>query len=102
MSKRILQINARSNVSAEELAKDFMEVATPISTVPGLEWKIFGMSEERSEAAGIYLFENAESLEAYLEGPIITAMRSKPAFGDISVKVFDVAEAATLVTRGPV
>ena len=102
MSKRILQINSRSNISAADLAEEFKGAATPISAVPGLEWKIFAMSEERSEAAGIYLFEDAESLEAYLEGPIVAAMKSKPAFSDINVKIFEVAEEATLVTRGPI
>lgn len=98
----ILQINSHSNLPTAELLEEFKGAGTPISAVPGLRWKIFGVSEERSEAAGIYLFEDAESLERYLEGPIMAAMRSKPAFSDISVKVFDVAEEATLVTRGPI
>jgi hypothetical protein len=102
VSKKILQINARSNVSATELAAEFKGAATPISAVPGLEWKIFAMNEERSQSAGIYLFKDAYSLEAYLEGPIVAAMKSKPAFSDIDVKVFDVVEDATLVTRGPI
>ena len=102
MSKRILQINSRSKISAAELAEEFKGAATPISAVLGLEWKIFAMNEERSEAAGIYLFEDAESLEVYLEGPIMAAMKSKTAFSDINVRVFDVAEEATRVTRGPI
>jgi hypothetical protein len=98
----MLQINSRFNSSAVELAEEFKGAATPISAVPGLEWKIFAMNDERSEAAGIYLFEDAESLEAYLAGPIVAAMKSKPAFSDINVKTFEVAEEATLVTRGPI
>ncbi len=102
MSKKILQINSHSTIAAQDLAEEFKGAADPISQVPGLEWKIFALDEERSEAAGIYLFEDAESLQAYVEGPIMTAMKTKPAFSDISVKVFDVAEEATLVTRGPI
>lgn len=102
MSKMILQINARSNLPGAELREEFEGVATPISKVPGLDWKIFGMDEERSEAAGLYLFADSESLQAYLDGPIMTAMKTKPAFSNISVKTFAVAEAATRITRGPV
>ena len=102
MSKKILQINVRFSVSATELAEEFMNAATPISSVPGLKWKIFGMDEERREGAGIYLFENAAALKSYLEGPIIARMNAIEAFSDISFKSFDVVEEATRVTRGPI
>lgn len=102
MSKKILQINLRFSVSATELAKEFMSAATPISSVPGLKWKIFGMNEELGEAAGIYIFEDHTALKSYLEGPIIAGMKDKAAFSDINVKSFDIVEEATLVTRGPI
>ena len=102
MSKTVLQVNARSGLPATELAEEFLGAATPISAVPGLEWKIFAMNEERSEAAGIYLFADEKSLQAYLEGPIMVAMEEKPAFSDISVKIFEVVDEPTRVTRGPV
>ena len=102
MAKMILQINAHSNISGSALKEEFKGAAAVIASVPGLEWKIFGVDAERSETAGIYLFEDAESLETYLQGPIMDAMRSKPAFAGIDVKVFEVAEEATLVTRGPI
>jgi hypothetical protein len=102
MSRKILQINLRFNVSAEELAKEFEAAAVPIAEVPGLKWKIFGMDEERGEAAGIYLFEDDASLKAYIEGPITARMKTLEAFRDISMKDFDVVEDATAITRGPV
>jgi len=102
VSKKILQINSRFHISPAGLEEEFKGAADPISKVPGLEWKIFGANADRSEAAGIYLFEDAESLQAYLEGPIMAAMQTKPVFGDIEVKIFDVAEEATRTTRGPV
>ena len=102
MSRKILQINLRFNVSAEELAKEFEAAAVPIAEVPGLKWKIFGMDEERGEAAGIYLFEDDASLKKYIEGPIIARMKTIEAFSDITMKDFDVVEDATAITRGPV
>jgi len=42
------------------------------------------------------------ALEGYLAGPLVAAMKSLPAFRDVTVKQFDVMEGLTAVTRGPV
>jgi hypothetical protein len=102
MPAKILQINLKFTVSPEELMKEFETAAVPISGVPGLKWKIFGMNGERTEGAGIYLFEDEGSLQGYLDGPIIAAMKEKTAFRDIQMKTFDVVESATATTRGPI
>lgn len=102
MPSKLLQINLRFTVSPEDLVKEFESAAEPISGVPGLKWKIFGMNREKTEGAGIYLFEDEGSLQAYLDGPIIAAMKEKTAFQDIDMKTFDVVDSATAVTRGPV
>ncbi|MDY6827043.1 MAG: YdhR family protein [Bacillota bacterium] len=102
MAKKILQINLRFNVSAEDLAKEFESAAVPIAKVPGLKWKIFGLDRERSEACGIYLFEDSASLKAYIEGPIMARMKSLDAFSEITMKQFDCVEEASAITRGPV
>jgi hypothetical protein len=102
MPNKILQINLRFNVSAAELAEEFVTAASHIAAVPGLKWKIFCMNDERSEGAGIYLFEDDDALKSYLEGPIIAGMKDKKTFSDINVKTFDVAEEATAITRGPI
>ena len=102
MSNKILQINFRFNLSVAELEEEFETVASHIKEVPGLKWKIFGMNEERSEGAGIYLFEDGDSLKSYLEGPIVARLKSIEAFSDLTMKHFDVVDKATALTRGPV
>ena len=101
MPEKILQINLRFNVSAAELVEEFVTAGSHIAAVPGLKWKIFCMNEERSEGAGIYLFEDDDALRSYLEGPIVAGMKEKKAFSDINMKTFDVVEEATALTRGP-
>ena len=101
MPGKILQINLQFNVSRAELVEEFIAAANHIAAVPGLKWKIFCMNDERSEGAGIYLFEDADALKSYLEGPIIAGMKDKKAFSDINIRTFDVVEEATAVTRGP-
>jgi hypothetical protein len=102
MATKILQINVRFSVAAEELAKEFETAAVPIADVPGLKWKIFGINEEQGEAAGLYLFEDEASRKAYVEGPIMARMKTLEAFSDITMKHFDVVEGATAITRGPI
>ena len=102
MSKTVLQINFKFNVSPAELAEAFGPLAEPIAKVPGLRWKIWSLNEATSEFAGIYLFDDADSVQVYLEGPIIAEVSKHPALSDISVKQFGVIDEFSAITRGPV
>jgi hypothetical protein len=102
MSGRILQINFKFNVSPAELAEAFAPLAEPIAGVAGLRWKIWSLNGDESEFAGIYLFDDSESAQAYLEGPIIAEVSKHPALSDISAKQFDVIDEFSAITRGPV
>jgi hypothetical protein len=66
MSATVLQINFKFNVSPTELAEAFAPLAEPIAEVPGLRWKIWSLDEATSEFAGIYLFDDTESVQTYL------------------------------------
>ena len=70
--------------------------------MPGLRWKIWSLNEDTSEFAGIYLFDDKESVHTYLEGPIIAEVSKHPAFSDISAKQFGVIDEFSAITRGPV
>ena len=102
MSATVLQIDFKFNVSPAELAEAFGPVAEPIAKVPGLRWKIWSLNEATSEFAGIYLFDDADSVQAYLEGPIIAEVSKHQALSDISVKQFGVIDEFSAITRGPV
>ncbi len=102
MSGRILQINFKFSVSPGQLAEGFAPLAEPIAAVAGLRWKIWSLNEAESEFAGIYLFDDSESAQAYLQGPIIAEVNKHPALSDISAKQFDVIDEFSAITRGPV
>ena len=99
---RILQLNFKFSVSPEAYAEAVSPLAEPIAAVDGLRWKVWLMNEAESEAGGIYLFDDAASIQAYLEGSIVAQVTSHPALSEFSVKQFDVMEEVTGVTRGPV
>lgn len=102
MSATVLQINFKFNVSPAQLAEGFAPLAQPIAQVPGLRWKIWSLNEATSEFAGIYLFDDAESVQAYLEGPIIAEVSKHPALSDISARQFAVLEEFSAITRAPI
>jgi hypothetical protein len=98
----IVQINFTNDVSEEELAvRSGPEQAQVFTTLPGLLWKIWLRDPERRESGGIYLFESREAAEAYVAGPIVARIKGNPDFGDVTVKVFNVREEQSRITRAP-
>lgn len=102
MSQKILQINFKLSVSAKDYEQACLPAAQPIADTPGLRWKVWLMNEAEREAGGIYLFDDEASVQAFLAGPIVAAVKSNPAISHVSAKMFDVMEGLTAITRGPV
>jgi hypothetical protein len=101
MSQKVLQVNLKFNVSRADLESAWLGAAQPIADTPGLLWKVWLMNEAEQEAGGLYLFEDEGAVQAYLEGPIVAMLKSSPAVSDITAKIFDILEAHTAITRGP-
>ena len=102
MAVRVLQINLKFSVPSDGLKNAFEGLVNDIAAVQGLRWKIWILNEQEHEAGGVYLFDDADSVRAYLEGPIVSGLKAHPALSDISVKQFDVLENLTSITRGPI
>lgn len=103
MSQKILQINLKYHgVSRAELEQAWLPAAQPIADTPGLRWKIWLMNEAENAAGGIYLFDDETAVQGFLSGTIVAAMGADPAIHDVNVRMFEVMEAHTAVTRGPV
>src|SRR5215468_8531829 len=98
---QILQINFKLNAPSAEYQKICESVAQAIADVPGLVWKIWLLNEQESEAGGVYLFRDEQSLAAYLAGPIIAQIKGLPQLREISAKRFGTIPNVTAVTRGP-
>jgi hypothetical protein len=102
VAAQILQINFKYNVPTADLKGAFDSLVDQIAAIPGLRWKVWILNENGQEGGGIYLFDDATSVKAYLEGPIVAGIKAHPALSEISAKVFDVIGDLTAVTRGPV
>ena len=101
MSEVMLQLNFNFSVSKEEYEQAVSPLADKFANVPGLKWKVWILNEEKSEAGGIYMFENQASVDEYLAGPLAKTVTSHPALSNFSVKQFGIMEDVTKITRGP-
>jgi rhodanese-related sulfurtransferase len=102
MSKKLVQVNARLVVSPDDFEKGCtVEAAQPFAAVDGLQWKIWIVNRETGVAGGIKLFEDEQTLAAYMNGPLWQAIMNFPAWTDFQATVFDILEVPSAVTRAP-
>jgi putative monooxygenase ydhR len=102
MAKKLLQVNFTFDGTRDMFEEVFMPVAQPIADQQGLKWKVWVWNDESRECGGEYLFDDDAAVGAYLEGPIVAQVKEHPKLSNLSVKVFDVVENPTAVTRGPI
>ncbi|MBS0481424.1 MAG: YdhR family protein [Proteobacteria bacterium] len=99
----IVQINFDYDVSEDELElRSNPERARIFQSVEGLQWKVWLRDAARRESGGIYLFDTRANAQAYVDGPIATAVRNLPDSSNHSVKIFDVRENVSAVTGAPI
>jgi len=101
MSEIMLQLNFNYSVTKEEYEQAVSPLADKFANVPGLIWKIWILNPEKSEAGGIYLFENQASLDEFLAGSLAKTVTGHPALSNFSVKQFAIMKDITEITRGP-
>jgi rhodanese-related sulfurtransferase len=102
MSRKIVQINFSFSGSRSQYEEANLPYAAPIAALPSMDWKIWLMNEAVRLAGGIYLFEDEDAARAFVNGPVVAGIRADPAYDNLNVKVFDILDAHTAVTRGPV
>jgi hypothetical protein len=97
----VLHLRFKLRVPPDVLLAKSREAATIIASVEGLIWKIWVSREDEFEIGGIYLFANREAAEAYLNHPVIKAVRSNPAVVSTQSELWDVESSLSALTRAP-
>jgi hypothetical protein len=95
-----LQIQFDLRCTPAEYRELAYHVAGAVAAVPGLLGKVWIVDEERRRGGGVYLFADRAAATAYLEGPIIARLRGNPAVANVEVRMFDVIDAPSVITRG--
>lgn len=102
MKRIIVQINFDYTCSEAEIKEMANELKHAINDVDGLVWKVWIHNADEARTGGIYLFENRNAAEAYVNGPIGDEMRDHPELENLRVTYFDVMEEPSRTTDAPV
>jgi len=97
----VLHLRFKLRAPPDVLLAHSREAADIIASVEGLIWKIWVMQEDEFEMGGVYLFANREIAEAYLNHPVIQAVRSNPAVVSAQSEIWDVETSLSALTRAP-
>jgi hypothetical protein len=101
MSPKVnLQIQFDLRCTPAEFREHAAHVAGAIAAVPGLLGKVWILDEEHGRGGGVYLFADRAAATTYLEGPIVSGLRGNPAIAGVEVRLFDVLEGPSVITRG--
>lgn len=77
-----------------------LERARQIAQWPGLLRKTWIYDAATQEYGGIYLFQDSDSLQAYLDGPVVSSIKAIPGLEDWQTRIFDVETFLTEITGG--
>ena len=99
----IVQINYRrpDMPEAEWEARYTDDRARQFLDVPGLHWKIWLDGSDERRAGGVYMFEDRAAAENYAAGPIVARLKNNPELSEVDVRIFDVRERMSEITRAP-
>ena len=97
----VLHLRFKLRVPPDVLLAKSREAATTIAAIEGLIWKVWLLQEEEFEIGGMYLFANREAAEAYLNHPVIQALRSNPAVVSTGSQLWNVESSLSALTRAP-
>ena len=97
----VLHLRFKLRIAPDVFLAKCREAANVIASAEGLMWKIWGLQKKESEIGGTYLFANRETAEAYLNHPVIQAVRSNPAVVSSQSELWDVENSLSVLTRAP-
>ena len=97
----VLHLRFKLRVSPDVVLANGREAASAIASVKGLIWKIWIVQKDPFEIGGLYLFANRETAEAYLNHPVVQAVRSNPAVVSTQSQLWDVESSLSALTRAP-
>jgi hypothetical protein len=101
MTQKILITKFNYNLPHAEFRSLLNSVAGEFVTVPGCEWKIWLIDEEKNEGGAVYLFNNNDALETFKESPLVQSVLSHPALSNFDFRITDIVTQPSIITRAP-
>lgn len=87
MGQVLVTVRYRVQGDQTHFRHDMTRAAGVIAGIPGLVWKIWGIDQDRGVGASAYLFASEASARAFIAGPTIERLRSRPDVTDVSFEL---------------
>lgn len=101
MSQKILITKFNYNLPTDEFKSLLSAVAQDFAKVPGCQWKIWLIDEEKNEGGAVYLFKSEEELETFKASPLVASVLSHPALSNFDFRVTDIVMQPSEITKAP-
>ena len=98
----LLDVHFKYNVPTDECVAAVSPLAEQFAATDGLLWKIWALNEDESQFSGKLLFEDAASMQAFLDGELAATILNHPALSDFEVTPYSIMKEQTLATSGPI
>ena len=101
MDQKILITKFNYNLPHSEFRDLLSSVAGEFAKVPGCQWKIWLIDEEKKEGGAVYLFNSEKALEEFKASPLVQGVLSHPALSNFDFRETDIVKNASMVTNAP-
>jgi quinol monooxygenase YgiN len=101
MSQKILITKFRFNLPPQEYKEMLAPLAQSFAEVPGCQWKIWLVDEEKNEGGAIYLFRDQQAMDDFIQSPLVAAVLAHPALSSFELRPCDVLKEISEITRAP-
>lgn len=102
MTQKILITKFNYSLPHSQFRDLLLSVAGDFAKVPGCEWKIWLIDEEKKEGGAVYLFSSEKELSAFKESPLVLSVLSHPALSNFDFRETDMVKEPGVITRAPV
>lgn len=101
MSQKILITKFNYNLPEQEFRNLLSSVAGEFVKVPGCQWKIWLIDNEKKEGGAVYLFRDQEALETFKASPLVASVLSHPALSNFDFRETDIVKDPSEITKAP-
>lgn len=102
MTQKMLITKFNYNLPHSEFRDLLLSVAEDFAKVPGCQWKIWLIDEEKKEGGAVYLFNDEEGLSTFKESTLVQSVLSHPALSNFDFRETDIVNEPGIITRAPI
>jgi hypothetical protein len=102
MTQKILITKFNYDLPHTEFKSVLLAVAGDFANVPGCQWKIWLIDEDKKEGGAVYLFSNSQSLQNFKESALVQSVLANPQLSNFDFRVADIITEPSAITRAPI